>query len=110
MAPLLFLTAALLAFSGAIEVRVTMRSGLGTPLLPMVEFAGALVVAGLAAAGAGAWGPARWLVPAGVLLVVVSSVRTTLGLRERRRLRELSAARRLETYVKYPSRPPEEKA
>ena len=108
MPPLLFLTATLLAVSGAIEIRSTLRTGLGVPLLPAVELVAALGLAGLAASGLGSWGGARWLVPGGVVLVLVSSVRTTLRLIERRRLRELSAAPRLATYVKYLSGSDEE--
>lgn len=101
MPPLLFLTATLLAVSGALELRSLTRSGLGIPLLPVVELVAALCLAAFATSGLASPGPARWLVPGGVLLVLVSSVRTTLRLREQRRLRELSTASRLATYVKH---------
>ena len=105
MAPLLFLTAALLVISGAVETRAAVRSGLGAALLPAVELAAGLGLAAVAAGG-GSSGLARWLIPGGVLLVLVSSVRTSVLLKERRRIRELSAAARLETYVRYLAGPP----
>ena len=99
MDPLLFSVAVLLVASGAIKARSASRLGLGPPILALAELFVAVVLAAVAVSGAlgGTLGP--WLAVAGVGLVFVSSGRQALAVRDRRRRREATEARRLETYL-----------
>lgn len=99
MDPLLFSVSVLLAASGAVKARASTRLGLGTPLLALGELLVAVVVAGLAVSGLVGRGMGLSLATVGVLLVVVSSVRHAVRVRDRRRRREASEAHRLEAYL-----------
>lgn len=100
MDPLLFSVAVLLVVSGAVKARSASRLGLGPPILALTELFAAVVLAAVAVSGAlgGTLGP--WLAMAGVVLVLGSSVRHALAVRDRRRHREATEARRLETYLR----------
>lgn len=100
MDPLLFSVAVLLVVSGAVKARAASRLGLGPPILALTELLLAVVLAGVAVSGAlgAVLGP--WLAMAGLALMLGSSVRHALAVRDRRRRREASEARRLETYLR----------
>lgn len=99
MDPLLFSVAVLLVVSGAVKARAASRLGLGPPILALIELFVALMLAAVAVSGVlgGVLGP--WLAMAGVALVLGSSVRHALAVRDQRRRREASEARRLESYL-----------
>ena len=99
MDPLLFSVAVLLAVSGAVKARASARLGFGVPVLSLTELLMAVVAAALAVSGAVGSGAGPWVAVAGVALLVVSSVRHARAVRQQRRWREASEARRLETYL-----------
>jgi len=101
---LLVLTGLLLLVSGAVKLRSGHRAGLGLQPLTLLELLSAGVLCLGAAAGLAAAPIAAVLVPMGTVLVVASSVHFWTRLSAHRRQREITEARRLETYVKYLSR------
>ncbi len=102
MTPLLLLTSVLLVLSGLIKIRSGARTGRGLPVVALLEIAVAVGAAGLAFSGPSAAGAAAWVVPAGVLLVVLSSASHVHHMSAHRRMREESLGDRLATHVKYP--------
>jgi hypothetical protein len=102
MSVLLFLTAAMLAVSGAVKLRATSRIGMGLAPLALLEMAVAVALAflGLPSPLSGS-AFVRWSVPAALLLLVGSSVDHGVRLREHRRRRAESEERRLQSFVKY---------
>jgi fatty acid desaturase len=100
MDPLLFSVAVLLVVSGAVKARSASRLGLGPPVLALTELFAAVVLAAIAVSGmlGAVLGP--WLAMAGIALVLGSSVRHALAVRDRRRRREASEGRRLEAYLR----------
>lgn len=100
MDPLLFSVAVLLVVSGAVKARSASRLGLGSPILALTELLVAVMLAAVAVSGAlgSVLGP--WLAIGGVGLVLGSSVRHALAVRDQRRRREASEARRLESYLR----------
>jgi len=100
MIPLLVLTAILLVLSGAFKLRAAARGGIGLHLLSVLELlAGVGLVVRMTAPpvpveqGMGA-------AVGAVVLIVASSVHLARRLAGKRRLRGLTEARRLESYVK----------
>jgi len=111
MTGLLALTSILLLVSGLTKIRSGARVGLGVHVPTLAEVAFAVVTGVAAVAGVGSLWTVQLMVPAGVALVVVSSVVFSLRMRDRRRHREALLSRRLETYVRYlhsADDPPEE--
>ena len=102
MTPLLLLTSVLLVLSGLIKIRSVARTGRGVPVVSLLEIAVAVGAAGLAFSGPSAAGAAAWVVPDGVLLVVLSSASHVHHMSVHRRMREESLGDRLATHVKYP--------
>jgi uncharacterized membrane protein YqgA involved in biofilm formation len=103
MTALLFMTGVLLLVSGGVKVRSGLRAGLGVQPLTYLELLASVLSCIAAAAGLGTSGAGIWVVPAGVLLVLVSSVLFSMRLTEYRRRRAESEGSRLENYVKYMS-------
>lgn len=105
MSILLFITAAMLAVSGAVKLRATSRIGMGLAPLALLEMAMAVALGFLALPGP-LTGSAllRWSVPVALLLLVGSSVDHAMRLRAQRRRRAESEERRLASFVKYLSR------
>ena len=99
MDPMLFSVAVLLAVSGAVKARASVRLGLGTPVLSLVELLCAVAVAGVSVRGVAGPVVGPGLATAGVLLLVVSSVRHARAVRGRRQRREASEARRLQAFL-----------
>lgn len=108
MVPLLALTAVLLLVSGAVKLRAAARAKVGLHLFSLLEIlAGALLfLVMMAVPLAGEQGLA--VATGATLLIVVSSVHLGSRLRHQRHLRDLTEGRRLESYVKYMSKVPEE--
>lgn len=99
MDPLLFSVAVLLVVSGAVKARSASRLGLGPPILALTELFVAVILAAVAVSGAFGAVLGPWLAMAGVALVLGSSVRHALAVRDKRRRRDASEARRLEVYL-----------
>jgi hypothetical protein len=94
------LTGVLLLGSGAVKVRAGSRIALPTQLLSIVELLMGVLAWVLAAAGASAAPLARWIVPLGVVLVVVSSLRFLNRHRALSDRRAATEARRLEAFLR----------
>jgi hypothetical protein len=102
MSLLSFLAAVLLVMSGALKIRSGRRFGVGFSPLAVVEIIAGVALAVLSARGAlGAEGLPRWSVPAGVVLVLVSTTVHALKLRAERLQLAESEGGRLVAYVKY---------
>jgi uncharacterized membrane protein YqgA involved in biofilm formation len=101
MTALLFMTGVLLLVSGGVKVRSGLRAGLGVQPLTYLELLASVLWCIAAAAGLGTSGAGIWFVPAGVLLVLASSVLFSLRMTEYRRRRAESEGSRLENYVNY---------
>ena len=101
MTGLLVLTGLLLLVSGGVKLRSGERARLGVQPLTLLELLAAGLLCLGAAGGLGAASISLVLVPACTGLVIVSSVHFWSRLRAHRRRRELTEARRLETYVRY---------
>lgn len=106
MTVLLFLTAAMLAVSGAVKLKATARAGLGLAPLALLEMAAAVGLAILALPGMPAETLSRWSVPAAVLLLLGSSVSHAIRQRTHRRRRAETEGGRLANYLKHISGPP----
>lgn len=102
---LLFLASVVLASSGALKARSGAKHGLGAPILPLLELAAAVVVAGLAVVGAVPAGLGLAIIVAAVVLVIGSSIGHARKLAARRSERTRSEASRLANYVRYLSGP-----
>jgi hypothetical protein len=101
MTALLVMTGVLLLVSGGVKVRSGLRAGLGVQPLTHLELLASVVWCFAAGGGLGASGAGIWFVPAGVLLVLASSVLFSLRMTEYRRRRAESEGSRLENYVNY---------
>jgi hypothetical protein len=101
MTLLLFLSGILLVVSGGVKMHSGARARLGPQPLTLLE----LLAGGLLCVGAsmGLATALLWLVfiPLGPVLVVGSSLHFWSRMSEHRRRRDVTEARRLETYVKY---------
>ncbi len=91
----------LLLTSALVKLRTSSRAGLGLHLPSLLELLAALCVGVLSVSGSLVGGTGLWVVVGSVVLVVGSSVHLGRVLTRRHRLRELTEARRLETYVRY---------
>ncbi len=101
MTALLWMTGLLLAASGLVKLRSGHRAGLGVHPLTVAELIAAFTWCWVAATGLGGTPGLAWLVPLGVVLVLASSALFSMRMREHRKRRAGSEARRLEVYVKY---------
>lgn len=101
MTVLLVLTGAMLLVSGAVKVRSGARGRIGIQPLSLLELLCGFLWCGAAALGLGGTPTALWLVPAGIFLVIASSVLFSTRMNAYLRRRAESEARRLEAYVKY---------
>jgi hypothetical protein len=102
MSLLSFLAALLLMTSGALKIRSGRRLGVGVSPLAALEVVAGVVLAALSVRNAlGIDGPPRWAVPAGVLLVLISTAVHGQKLRAERLQRAESEGGRLVAYVKY---------
>ncbi len=100
MNPMLFSVAVLLVLSGAVKARASVRLGLGTPIFSLLELLVAVILAGLAMGATAGSAAGVWLAAAGVALLLGSSVHHAGVVRDRRRRREASEARRLEAFLR----------
>ena len=101
MTGLLVLTGLLLLVSGGVKLRSGRRARLGAQPLTLLELLAAGVLCVGAAGGLGSAPISVVLVPVCTILVLVSSMHFWTRLSAHRTRRELTEARRLETYVKY---------
>ena len=111
-ATLLFIFVGLLLMvSGLLKVRGAVRTGLGTPLIPLLEVLAGLGLPVFVFAQPPSEALGLRLMVGAVALLLVSSTYHALRVRAHRRRREESEASRLVTYVKYlseRSEPPSE--
>lgn len=101
MALLLLLTSTLLVLSGVIKIRWCVKAGMGVSWPALLELAVAAAALLLAGTGSAASRTVAWIVPAGVLLVILSSSAHVLKIDAYRRDREARLGARLDTYIKY---------
>lgn len=99
MDPMLFSVAILLALSGAVKARASVRLGLGTSVPSLLELFAAVLLAGMAMGPGAGSGLGVWLAALAVALLVGSSLRHARVVKGRRLRREASEGRRLEAFV-----------
>lgn len=101
MTLLLIVTAVLLLASGIVKLRAGERAGLGLSLLSLLEVLVGLLLVGASFASPLTPTQGLGVVVASVVLVLFSSLRMWVRLRDLQRKRDLSEGSRLETYVAY---------
>jgi len=101
---LIIVTAVLLLASGIVKLRAGERAGMGLSFLSLVEVLVGLLLVGVSISNPLTPSQGLGAVVASVVLVLFSSLRMWVRLRDLQRKRDLSEGSRLETYVAYLSK------